>query len=99
MTDRQGFSSLGRRLLGRGRRSRRWAMALAAVLTGIAGALLAGGGTALQPRSAAAAGPFPAHYFAPYSDTGLNNPVNMTQTAQSVGVKFWTMAFIIGGGS
>ena len=69
---------------------------LAAVLL-----VLATAGIAIraQPASAAAnPGPgFPTHYFAPYTDTGLNSPVNMTQTAQNVGVKFWSMAFIING--
>ena len=42
---------------------------------------------------------FPAHYFAPYVDTSLGTPVNLTQTAQQDGDKFFTLAFILSGGS
>jgi Carbohydrate binding domain len=74
------------------------ALALAVVALGLAAA--ANMGVAARAQGAAVRGPgFPAHYFAPYVDTSLNNPLNLTQTAQSVGVRFYTLAFIISGGS
>lgn len=78
---------------------RRRVIPLAAVVAGLAAMLAVGVAVRAQPAAAAAnPGPgFPTHYFAPYTDTGLNSPVSMTQTAQNVGVKFWSMAFIING--
>ncbi len=84
----QGMGTLRKRLIP-----------LAAVVAALTTAITAGVAMRAQTASAAAnPGPgFPTRYFAPYTDTGLNNPVNIVQTAQSVGVKFWSLAFIING--
>ncbi|WP_376794820.1 carbohydrate binding domain-containing protein [Thermogemmatispora sp.] len=67
------------------------------ILLAVLVAALFGGWQLYQSRPAQAAG-FPARYFAPYVDTGLYPTFPLTQTAQQIGVKFYTLAFIINGG-
>jgi hypothetical protein len=63
------------------------------VAGGLSGA--AYGLTAAQ--SAGAATSWPAHVFAPYVDTGLSN-TTLTSVAASYGTKYFTLAFVNGGG-
>jgi len=63
------------------------------VAGGLSGA--AYGLTAAQ--SAGAAASWPAHVFAPYVDTGLSN-TTLTSVAASYGTKYFTLAFVNGGG-
>lgn len=49
--------------------------------------------------SAVAGQPFPAKVFAPYVDVLLYPPFPLAQTAASVGVKYYTLAFITNGAS
>ncbi len=48
-------------------------------------------------QSAGAATSWPAHVFAPYVDTGLSN-TTLTSVAASYGTKYFTLAFVNGGG-
>ncbi|WP_322480791.1 chitinase, partial [Thermogemmatispora sp.] len=68
-----------------------------AILSVLLAAGLLAGWQLRQNQPAQAAG-FPVHYFAPYVDTGLYPTFQLTQTAQQIGVKFYTLAFIINGG-
>ena len=76
---------------------RRTLVRSAAAVVG-AGALAAGVGLSLA-GSAQAATAWPAHVFAPYVDTGLyysGNP--LTTWASDYGTKYYTLAFVDGGG-
>jgi hypothetical protein len=66
------------------------ALVLAGGLSGAAYGLTAA-------QSAGAATSWPAHVFAPYVDTGLSN-TTLTSVAASYGTKFFTLAFVNGGG-
>jgi chitinase len=70
--------------------------ALIATTALAAGVLLATGGTA---QAAANPGPgFPAHYAAPYAEV-WNSPSALANVKNAVGLKYFTLAFIIDGGS
>jgi hypothetical protein len=71
------------------------ALSAAAVL-GV-GALAATFALAPAPAAQAAPASWPAHVFAPYVDTGLSN-TTLTSVASSYGTKFFTLAFVDGGG-
>jgi chitinase len=81
------------------RRPRLNLRALGALLTApalAAGVLLATGGTA---QAAANAGPgFPAQYAAPYAEV-WNSPSALTTVRDATGLKYFTLAFVIDGGS
>jgi hypothetical protein len=53
-----------------------------------------GSGTTPPP----ATGGLPAHVFAPYTYSWDSPPVNMAQLAQSQGIKYYTLAFMLGNG-
>ncbi|GAA1244037.1 hypothetical protein GCM10009665_38550 [Kitasatospora nipponensis] len=77
-----------------GSRTRRSLTAAAVPLASTA--LLLGGSTAAH--AAANPGPgFPAHYAAPYVET-WNSPSAMAAAQSATGLKYFTLAFVIGGG-
>ncbi len=74
----------------------RWRGWLAGAVTAVVMALGGAGGSSLVSVSAAAPA-LPAHVFAPYFGTWSSTP--LTRIASASGVKHFTLAFILGGGS
>src|SRR2546427_12607709 len=73
-------------------------LSLAAIVVVGAAALTSWVMARAQPMVSPGPG-FPAHHFAPYVDTSLGTPVNLTPTAQQDGDTVFTLAFILSGGS
>ncbi|MEY9838131.1 glycosyl hydrolase family 18 protein [Streptacidiphilus sp. EB103A] len=75
---------------------RKFASALSAL--GVVGAVAVSGFTTAAPAVAASSpNAWPAHVFAPYTDTWSNN-LTLTDAANSYGTKFFTIAFVDGTG-